>query len=61
MAYSAAASGGPKWASSIHPAALLVAFYPNIWRYDGMLLSETMVIFVVLITLWAAVFVIYLY
>jgi len=35
-------------------AAVVVAFYPNTWRYDGMLLSETMVIFVVLVTLWVA-------
>ena len=35
-------------------AAALVAFYPNTWRYDGMLLSETMVIFMVLVTLWVA-------
>jgi 4-amino-4-deoxy-L-arabinose transferase-like glycosyltransferase len=35
-------------------AAVLVAFYPNTWRYDGMLLSETMVILVVLLTLWVA-------
>lgn len=35
-------------------AAVLVAFYPNTWRYDGMLLSETMVIFMVLVTVWMA-------
>jgi 4-amino-4-deoxy-L-arabinose transferase-like glycosyltransferase len=35
-------------------AAAAVAFYPNTWRYDGMLLSETMVIFVVLVALWVA-------
>jgi 4-amino-4-deoxy-L-arabinose transferase-like glycosyltransferase len=35
-------------------AATLVAVYPNTWRYDGTLLSETMVIFVVLLVIWAA-------
>jgi 4-amino-4-deoxy-L-arabinose transferase-like glycosyltransferase len=35
-------------------AAVLVAFYPNTWRYDGMLLSESMVILTVLVTLWLA-------
>jgi 4-amino-4-deoxy-L-arabinose transferase-like glycosyltransferase len=35
-------------------AALLVAFYPNIWRYDGMLLSETLVIFLVVVAVWLA-------
>lgn len=35
-------------------AAVLVALYPNTWRYDGMLLSETMVVFVVLVTMWLA-------
>ena len=33
-------------------AALLVAFYPNVWRYDGMLISETLVIFLVTTALW---------
>ena len=33
-------------------AALLVAFYPNVWRYDGMLLSETLVVFLVVLALW---------
>jgi 4-amino-4-deoxy-L-arabinose transferase-like glycosyltransferase len=35
-------------------AAVLVALYPNTWRYDGMLLSESMVILVVLVTIWLA-------
>jgi 4-amino-4-deoxy-L-arabinose transferase-like glycosyltransferase len=34
--------------------ALLVALYPNVWRYDGMLLSETMVVFTVLLAVWMA-------
>jgi 4-amino-4-deoxy-L-arabinose transferase-like glycosyltransferase len=34
--------------------ALLVAVYPNTFRYDGMLLSETLVILTVLITVWLA-------
>lgn len=33
-------------------AAFLVALAPNVWRYDGMLMSETMVILVVLVTVW---------
>ena len=33
-------------------AAVLVALYPNIWRYDGMLLSETLVVFLVVVALW---------
>jgi hypothetical protein len=35
-------------------AAALVAIYPNTWRYDGMVLSESMVILVVSATLLAA-------
>ena len=35
-------------------AAVLVAAYPQIWRYDGMVLSETMVIVTSLATLWLA-------
>ncbi len=35
-------------------AAVLVAVYPQIWRYDGMVLSETMVIVTTLATLWLA-------
>lgn len=35
-------------------AALLVAVYPNIWRYDGMLVSETIVIAVVLLCILLA-------
>jgi hypothetical protein len=35
-------------------AAALVAVYPNVWRYDGMLLSETLVIFLVLVTVLVA-------
>jgi 4-amino-4-deoxy-L-arabinose transferase-like glycosyltransferase len=35
-------------------AAVLVALYPNVWRYDGMLMSETMVILAVLVTVWLA-------
>jgi len=35
-------------------AAVFVAVYPNAWRYDGMLLSESMVILVVLIAVWLA-------
>jgi 4-amino-4-deoxy-L-arabinose transferase-like glycosyltransferase len=34
--------------------ALLVAVYPNAWRYDGMLLSESMVILTVLVSVWLA-------
>ena len=34
--------------------ALLVAVYPNTFRYDGMLLSESMVILTVLVTVWLA-------
>lgn len=33
-------------------AAGLVAVYPNTWRYDGMLLSETLVILTVLLSIW---------
>jgi 4-amino-4-deoxy-L-arabinose transferase-like glycosyltransferase len=35
-------------------AAMLVAVYPNTWRYDGMMLSETMVILVSLVCVWLA-------
>ncbi len=35
-------------------AAVLVAVYPNTWRYDGMLLSESMVILTVLVSVWLA-------
>ena len=35
-------------------AAVLVAVYPNVWRWDGMLLSETLVIFLVLLAVWFA-------
>jgi 4-amino-4-deoxy-L-arabinose transferase-like glycosyltransferase len=35
-------------------AAGLVAVYPHTWRYDGMLLSETMVILLVLLAVWLA-------
>jgi 4-amino-4-deoxy-L-arabinose transferase-like glycosyltransferase len=35
-------------------AAVLVAVYPNTWRYDGMMLSETMVILVTLVCVWLA-------
>ncbi len=35
-------------------AAVLVAVYPNTFRYDGMLLSESLVILTVLITVWLA-------
>ncbi len=35
-------------------AAALVAIYPNAWRYDGMMLSETMVILMVLLSVWLA-------
>lgn len=35
-------------------AAVLVALYPHLWRFDGMVLSETMVIFTVLVTVWLA-------
>lgn len=35
-------------------AAILVAIYPNTWRYDGMMLSETMVILMVLLSVWLA-------
>ena len=35
-------------------AAVLVAVYPNTFRYDGMLLSESMVILTVLVTVWLA-------
>jgi len=34
--------------------ALAVAVYPNTFRYDGMLLSESMVILTVLVTVWLA-------
>ncbi len=34
--------------------AVLVAFYPNVWRWDGLLLSETMAIFAVALTVWLA-------
>ncbi len=34
--------------------AVLVAVYPNTFRYDGMLLSESLVILTVLITVWLA-------
>ncbi len=32
-------------------AAVLLALYPNVWRFDAMLLSETLVIFMVNVTL----------
>ena len=35
-------------------AAALVAVYPNVWRYDGMMLSETLVILMVLLSIWFA-------
>jgi 4-amino-4-deoxy-L-arabinose transferase-like glycosyltransferase len=35
-------------------AAVLVAIYPNAWRYDGMMLSETLVILMVLLSVWLA-------
>ena len=35
-------------------AATLVAVYPNAWRYDGMMLSETLVILLVLVSVWLA-------
>ena len=35
-------------------AAVLVAVYPNTFRYDGMLLSESMVILTVMVTVWLA-------
>jgi len=35
-------------------AAVLVAIYPNTWRYDGMMLSETLVILMVLLSVWTA-------
>ena len=35
-------------------AAALAAVYPNMWLHDGALLSETMSIFLVSVTLWAA-------
>jgi 4-amino-4-deoxy-L-arabinose transferase-like glycosyltransferase len=35
-------------------AAVLLALAPNVWRYDGMLMSETMVILVVLVTVFLA-------
>jgi 4-amino-4-deoxy-L-arabinose transferase-like glycosyltransferase len=35
-------------------AAALAAVYPNMWLHDGALLSETMSIFMVSVTLWAA-------
>lgn len=35
-------------------AAALLALYPNVWRFDAMVLSETMVIFVVNVTLLLA-------
>ncbi|MGZ4728556.1 MAG: ArnT family glycosyltransferase [Acidimicrobiales bacterium] len=35
-------------------AAALVAIYPNTWRYDGMMLSETLVILMVLLSVWMA-------
>lgn len=35
-------------------AAAVVALYPNVWRHDGMLMSETMAIFTVSLTLWLA-------
>ena len=35
-------------------AAAVAAVYPNMWLHDGALLSETMSIFMVSVTLWAA-------
>lgn len=35
-------------------AAALAAVYPNVWTWDGMLLSETMAILTVTLTLWLA-------
>jgi len=35
-------------------AAVLAATYPNLWNWDGLLLSETMAIFTVTLTLWLA-------
>lgn len=32
----------------------LMAVYPNVWRFDGMVLSETMVIFTVMLTVFLA-------
>ncbi|MEJ5254934.1 MAG: glycosyltransferase family 39 protein [Acidimicrobiales bacterium] len=34
--------------------AALMALYPNVWRFDGMVLSETMVIFTVMLTVFLA-------
>ena len=35
-------------------AAALLALYPNVWRFDGMVLSETLVIFLVNVTILLA-------
>ena len=34
--------------------ALLLAVYPNIWRHDGMVMSETAAIFTTVLTIWFA-------
>lgn len=35
-------------------AGVAIALYPNVWRHDGMLMSETMAILTVSLTLWLA-------
>jgi hypothetical protein len=35
-------------------AAVLVAVYPNVWRHDGMLMSETVAVFTTMLTVWLA-------
>jgi 4-amino-4-deoxy-L-arabinose transferase-like glycosyltransferase len=35
-------------------AAAMVAVYPNLWRHDGMLMSETVAIFTVALAVWLA-------
>ncbi len=35
-------------------AALLLAVYPNVWRHDGMVMSETAAIFTTVLAIWFA-------
>jgi 4-amino-4-deoxy-L-arabinose transferase-like glycosyltransferase len=35
-------------------SALLLAVYPNVWRHDGMVMSETAAIFTTVLTIWLA-------
>lgn len=43
---------GGRWVGLL--SALLLAVYPNIWRHDGMVMSETAAILTTVLTIWAA-------